>query len=323
MLVPPRKRGCQRPLSIQQVVTAAIYLLLSALGLISLALCASPPAKGFTLAIYATLVCINTACWAYCSVVDVTVRGGIPCSCVRATQLQERYCPQSRAVIPGFDHFCAFLNVAVGARTYFFFYMLALFGSLQFAWHAVACSLVAAGPWGEEGAPTAATALAAAVALLALGPLIAFLSLFVFHSHLLQEGMGTVHWLLRRHEERLSREASARAEVAGAAEEPPPPPPSPPSSPLPPPSPPPPPALALREASEPGGAVGASGSDTPMTFYTAQSNSGSQPPPSLPPPPPQLLQPSTAEAANSVYGGGEELGPTQKGASSSTSGGPA
>jgi hypothetical protein len=206
MLRPPRTHGCQPPLSLQQICTAAIWVAITALALLVFALYGAPSTVAFTIAVYGVLALCVLLCYAYCSCADVTAAGGVPCPCLRATQAIERFDPRSNAAILGFDHHCAFLNVAIGKKNYAFFYLLSLFGTLQFLWHAVAVSLVAAGPWRAEGANnTSAVVFAAIVAVLALAPLVAFGRLLQFHTNLLVEGIGTYEWLLRQREEQRSR----------------------------------------------------------------------------------------------------------------------
>jgi len=100
---------------------------------------------------------------------------------MHATQGFTHYDRTSNAEIPGFDHFCVFLNVAVGARTYFFFYMLAMSGFFQFLWQTVALALVAGGPWRENGLSDGLIALAAIGSLLGGAGLFCFTPLFFFH----------------------------------------------------------------------------------------------------------------------------------------------
>ena len=182
---PIRRRGCQLPLSFLQLAVAAFYVCLTALTFVCIALCASPTSQAWLYPITATLSFVCVACYLVCCLSDVTEPGGIPCPCM-STQHLSQYDHNSGASIPGFDHFCVFMNVAVGKKTYFYFFMLALGGCLQFSWQVASLSAVAAGPWRAEGesplSQTSKTVFAAVVAFLGVSGVVSFGSLCTFHS---------------------------------------------------------------------------------------------------------------------------------------------
>jgi len=121
---------------------------------------------------------------------------------MRATQRIERYCRTCQSVIPGFDHHCTFLNICVGTRTYFFFYTLALTGTLLFTWQCVFCALIAAGVWRDPDTESdvGLTILAGLASLFAFSGVLSFGALCTFHTYLLTQGIGTYDWMLRRTE---------------------------------------------------------------------------------------------------------------------------
>jgi hypothetical protein len=183
----PRHRGCQRPLSCVQVTVAVYYLLLTGLAYLVIALCASPASQPALYIVQSILCGAALVNYLICSLSDVTAPGGVPCICMSSSQnAPAHYCPHSGTHVPGFDHFCIYMNVAVGRKTYFFFYLLALFGLLQFLWQSTSLALVAAGPWlGPAGSPLpldSMRAFAGTVAFLSLSGVAAFGSLFLFHS---------------------------------------------------------------------------------------------------------------------------------------------
>lgn len=114
--------------------------------------------------------------------------------------------------------------MCVGAKTYFYFYALAVSGALLFTWQAIACALVAAGPWAAPGASSAAIITSSVASFVALAGILSFGPLLAFHTYLLSQGLGTYDWLLRRAEEAAAADdraaaASAAAASAGAAGE--------------------------------------------------------------------------------------------------------
>lgn len=185
---PLHRRGCQLPLSMVQIVTAALYLALTALVFVAIALCASSLAQAFLYPLHGALVALTVLCYLVCSCSDVTLPGGVPCVCMATSQATQHWDRQSGGIVPGFDHYCVFIGAAVGRRTYFFFYLLALCGLLQFAWQVASMAAVAAGPW--LGAPGQGSALsqpskqafAGAVSFLGLAGVVSFGPLCFFHT---------------------------------------------------------------------------------------------------------------------------------------------
>ena len=185
---PLRRRGCQLPLSALQVAVVAFYAALAALTFVAIALCASPFSQSFLYPLQAALCGTVILCYLVCSLSDVTTEGGIPCICVATSQGGEpHYCRQSGGKVPGYDHFCVFLNVAVGKKTYFWFYMMALLGFSQFLWQVCSMVVIAAGPWlSTDGAgplpQDSKRAFAGVMALLGIVGVVTFGSLFFFHT---------------------------------------------------------------------------------------------------------------------------------------------
>jgi len=198
---PLRRRGCQLPLTPLQIGVAAFYLALSILTFVAIALTASPSAQAFLYPLQAVLMGVCTACYLLCSCLDVTQPGGIPCICVASSQAAPpHYCRQTGGHVAGYDHFCVFMNVAVGKRTYFFFYVMAASGLLQFAWQTASLATVAGGPWlgapGEAGSPLSQDskrAFAGVVAFLGLAGLCSFAPLCFFHTCVERAFVNTLH----------------------------------------------------------------------------------------------------------------------------------
>ena len=102
-----RTRGCQQPLSMQQVGTALVGLSMMALAIVTLFFVASNAVFVPLLATYCSLAAIVIFCYFYCSLADISKPGGIPCLCMKATQRTDRYCRVCQVTVPGFDHHCA------------------------------------------------------------------------------------------------------------------------------------------------------------------------------------------------------------------------
>ena len=187
---PLRRRGCQLPLTALQVAIVLFYIALSALTFLAIALCASAQAQAFLYPLQGALVGVCTLSYLVCNTLDVTAPGGIPCACVATSQAAEpHYCRQTGGHVPGYDHFCVFMNVAVGKRTYFWFYLMAATGLLQFSWQVASLAAVAGGPWlgaaGEAGSPLSQPskqAFAGVMAFLGLAGIASFGPLCAFHT---------------------------------------------------------------------------------------------------------------------------------------------
>ena len=198
-----RTHGCQRPFSGQQVFTLLLGFILIGLGFATIIAVSSIESFATLLSVYAVLTGLLAFSYFYCAFADVTApAGGISCICMRATQRIERYCRTCQSVIPGFDHHCTFLNVCVGARTYFFFYTLALTGALLFTWQCVFSALIAADIWRDPKTKSdvGLTVLASLSSFFALSGVLSFGTLCTFHTYLLTQGIGTYDWILRRAE---------------------------------------------------------------------------------------------------------------------------
>jgi hypothetical protein len=221
---PPRARGFELPLSFEQAVAGSGQVLFTALALVVFSLYAEPStgALALSVSLYGAVALVVLLAYLYCSIADPAKPGGFACPCVRATQERERYCRLCGKTVPGLDHHCTWLNTCIGKRNYFAFYILAMAGTAQYVLHVVFCAL-AASSWQREGVGAGGTAFASVVCIFGGVGLLAFGSLFLFHTHLLTQGIGTYDWLLRRsersiaREERLAREARERASAHAAA----------------------------------------------------------------------------------------------------------
>jgi hypothetical protein len=93
-----------------------------------------------------------------------------------------------------------FLNVCVGARTYFYFFLLVTLGFTLFVWHMVACALVAAGPWRDASAGTDGVIFASVVTALGTVGVLGLGLMAFFHIYLVARGNSTYDFLMKRAE---------------------------------------------------------------------------------------------------------------------------
>ena len=213
MLSPTRRsrvNGCDPPFSVEQIGAFFLELFFTTLTLAVISLYADRPGP-LAICLILYLLCFLTVVvsYIYCSSVDPAAPNIDYFLLPTRKSTSSRYCRLCSKSIPGLDHHCIWLNTCIGARNYWAFYVLASAGLLQHILQLILCVLVATPfAWkmsnsdrGENG-----PAFAGIVSSLSVIGIIAFGSLWLFHSYLLTQGIGTYDWLLRRSERRAKRE---------------------------------------------------------------------------------------------------------------------
>jgi hypothetical protein len=213
MLSPTRRsriNGCDPPFSVEQIGSVFLELFFTTLTLAVISLYADRPGP-LAICLILYLLCFLTVAvsYIYCSSVDPAAPNIDYFLLPTRKSTTSRYCRLCSKSIPGLDHHCIWLNTCIGARNYWAFYVLASAGLLQHILQLILCALVATPlAWkmsssdrGENG-----PAFAGIVSSLSVIGIVAFGSLWLFHSYLLTQGIGTYDWLLRRSERRAKRE---------------------------------------------------------------------------------------------------------------------
>mmetsp|Transcript_16602 Transcript_16602/g.21619 ORF Transcript_16602/g.21619 Transcript_16602/m.21619 type:complete len:237 (+) Transcript_16602:37-747(+) len=108
---------------------------------------------------------------------------------------KRRYCREHREIILGLDHFCTWLNTAIGRENYIPFYILALFGVLQYTMHII-ISITILVTCNSIG--LVFQCLFSIFAFFAALILCAYSALFIFHTYLIILGIGTYDWILNQ-----------------------------------------------------------------------------------------------------------------------------
>lgn len=112
---------------------------------------------------------------------------------------RERYSREHKDVVAGLDHYCTWLNTAIGRANYVPFYCIACFGTFQYALH-VAILVYMLATCGVKDLGLLLVILAALLAFVGLLILVAYTALFAFHTYLFYLGMGTYDWIIRQRE---------------------------------------------------------------------------------------------------------------------------
>jgi len=208
-----RVRGCDPPYSVEQIGAIFLELTFTSLTLAVLSLYADRPGP-LSICLILYLLCFFTVAFSYvyCSCVDPAAPNIDYLFLPTRKSTSSRYCRICSKSIPGLDHHCVWLNTCIGARNYWAFYVLASAGLLQHILQFILCILVATplawkmkrtdGSVGDDNGPI----FAGIVSALSVIGLVAFGSLWLFHSYLLTQGIGTYDWLLQRAERRAKRE---------------------------------------------------------------------------------------------------------------------
>jgi len=208
-----RVRGCDPPFSVEQISVFILEIFFTSLTLAVISLYAERPGP-LAICLILYLLCFLTVLisYVYCSGVDPAAPNIDYLFLPTRKSTTSRYCRICSKSIPGLDHHCVWLNTCIGARTYWAFYILASAGLLQHILQFILCILVATplawklkrteGSVGDDNGPI----FAGIVSALSIIGIVAFGSLWLFHSYLLTQGIGTYDWLLRRAERRARRE---------------------------------------------------------------------------------------------------------------------
>ena len=208
-----RVRGCDPPFSVEQISVFILEIFFTSLTLAVISLYAERPGP-LAICLILYLLCFLTVLisYVYCSGVDPAAPNIDYLFLPTRKSTTSRYCRIFSKSIPGLDHHCVWLNTCIGARTYWAFYILASAGLLQHILQFILCILVATplawklkrteGFIGDDNGPI----FAGIVSALSIIGIVAFGSLWLFHSYLLTQGIGTYDWLLRRAERRAKRE---------------------------------------------------------------------------------------------------------------------
>ena len=131
--------------------------------------------------------------------------GGSRCSTIlRGGTSSPFYCVHCQKRVPFYDHHCSWLNTCIATRNYAFFYFLALSGMVQHAIQAITLLMLLT-DWidtnevnwfGSRGGIALASC---GVILLVVSSLllVAFGTLWFFHTYLRCLGVGTFDWIVR------------------------------------------------------------------------------------------------------------------------------
>ena len=165
-------------------------------------------------AVVAALTAVILAAWVFASAVDASQPPGGACEralcgalyCFKRAGLKTRYCAVSRKKVPGMDHFCVWMNTAIGRRNYPAFFIVALFSVLLYAFQ-IALSVVAY----ARHAPAAVPVVLSTVNLLCaggVGGLYAYL--LAGHCYLIWRQISTFDYLMEKAKQRAEKRKAAK-----------------------------------------------------------------------------------------------------------------
>ena len=173
-------------------------------------------------AVVAALTAVIVAAWVFTSAVDASLPPGSACErvfcgslyCFKRANLKTRYCAVSKKKVPGMDHFCVWMNTAIGARNYPGFFMVALFSVVLYAFQ-IALSFVSF----VQRAPSAVPVVLSTVHLLCaggVGGLYAYL--LSGHCYLIWRQISTFDYLMEKAKQRAEERKAAKRSKKNEAE---------------------------------------------------------------------------------------------------------
>ena len=149
-----RRRGLQCPFNASQYTSIFLHCLTTGafVALVATGSLFSEESSSLVVpivVIFTLLTVIIVIAWIFTSAVDSSLPpsssfercfcGAI--YCFKRANLKTRYCAVSKKKVPGMDHFCVWMNTAIGTRNYPGFFIVALFSTILYVFQ-IALSIV-------------------------------------------------------------------------------------------------------------------------------------------------------------------------------------
>lgn len=203
--------------------------------------------------LHAVFSIITFILWCYITFTNPTKPGGFPCPCMKFTQHgPARLSHETHRMIPGYDHFCVWLNQVcasdaylqalpgvelhpsfgrltldyspslpphwhhqdIGRRNYWAFYTLAVAATCMSVVQVVFPAIWFVNHWASQSVlQQVACILCGVMGMIGVA---AFGSLLGFHTYLLTQGLGTYDWLMRRFD--LQQSTAQRVQFQASAD---------------------------------------------------------------------------------------------------------
>ena len=202
-----RAYGLQRPLNAWQVLVVAFHVA----NAVVFYLAASLKFDLVHFLIYTTFCTVAIAAWFYTSLVDAALPPSgveklccVPFYCFKKAQLKKRYCAVTRKSVPGMDHYCRWMNTAIGSRNYVGFFTVISSSTILFI-HQGVFSIVSfvtinfSEPGSLSSTNTVLLNVCSVILFLgALGGISSHGVLLLFHCYLIKKQFGTYDFLIER-----------------------------------------------------------------------------------------------------------------------------
>ena len=208
--MPPKKvyraRGLQCPLNTWQVLVICFHMINAILFYFVVSL-------KFDIAyfsIYTFFCTIAVGAWFYTSLVDAAVPPSkcerlfcLSMYCFKSANLKKRYCAVTRKTVPGMDHYCRWMNTAIGSRNYVGFFTVISSSTMLFTFQGIFAVVyfINNNNNTEDISSTNVVLLNVCSILLLLGSFGGLSShgiLFMFHCYLIKNQFGTYDFLIIR-----------------------------------------------------------------------------------------------------------------------------
>ena len=210
-----RHRGLQCPFNSSQYISIFLHIL-TTLSFVAFATTTTSTSSLFvSILIFSTLTICIVSAWLFTSWVDSSLTPN-RCErcfcgtlyCFKRAQLKTRYCAVSKKKVPEMDHYCVWMNTAIGSRNYTSFFLVALFSTLLL-WFQMVISIFG---FTNSNATTITLISSVVQFICAAGLAAPYTTLLFFHLHLIAKQISTFDYLMQQAKVRAAKRKAMKAE---------------------------------------------------------------------------------------------------------------
>jgi palmitoyltransferase ZDHHC1/11 len=219
-----RRRGLQCPFNSSQYVSIFLHTLTTACFIaFNITECLKSN-QLISIIVFSLLTTVIISCWLFTSLVDSSLPASSTCErifcgtlyCFKRANLKTRYCAVSKKKVPGMDHFCVWMNTAIGSRNYSSFFMVALLSTLLM-WFQIVLSVVALVNGASENTTTLVVSIIQLLCSLCVA--LPYNTLLLFHVYLICNQTSTFDYLMLRAQHKAAKRKALKAVQNGNLEQ--------------------------------------------------------------------------------------------------------
>ena len=215
--MPPKKvyraYGLQCPLNAWQILVICFHVINAVIFYFGISL----KFNVVYFSIYTFFCTIAVGAWFYTSSVDAALAPSkcekmlcLPLYCFKKAHLKKRYCAVTRKTVPGMDHYCRWMNTAIGSRNYVGFFSVIFTSTILFTFQGIFAiiSFILINFTANESGGDNVVLLTVCCILLFLGSIGGLSShgvLCIFHCYLIRKQFGTYDYLIERSKQKREK----------------------------------------------------------------------------------------------------------------------